>query len=219
MNLSLAKGRRLTLEPAISQLEKTIQFRNYSMKDYAKLQEDLKKYQDVYDDLDAIRYATSTKEGIPLFYIQMYLKDTREVTNELLDQVYGGRLYIEDFKINADEFRIPFVRDGVEIKDASFASQGELSFLSIALSFALSAQSLTRYNIILLDEIDGALDTKNREHFISILEYLLEMIHAEQVFVITHNNMFDMYPVDIINTNGSMDSPSQLGNVIPVKLE
>lgn len=217
--LGEAKRRKDWLTPEIGRLEKEIQFRRYTMQDYCKLKKDLEKYQEVYDDLDAIRYATSTKEGIPLFYIQMYLKDTREVTNELLDQVYDGRLYIDDFKINSDEFRIPFVRDGIEIKDASFASQGELSFLSIALSFALSAQSLTRYNIMLLDEIDGALDTKNREHFISILEYLLEMIHAEQVFVITHNNMFDMYPVDIINTNGSMDVPNHLANAIPVHLE
>jgi hypothetical protein len=37
--------------------------------------------------------------------------------------------------------------------------------------------------------------------FLNILEKQLEAINAEQVFMITHNNMFDNYPVDVIMTS------------------
>ena len=195
------------------------QYWTYMMMDYTKLKSELEKYQTIYDDLDAIKYATSTKEGIPLLFIKMYLKDTKDVTNELLDQVYHGRIFIDDFKISPDEFKIPFVNDGHLIEDVSYASQGQISFLSIALSFALSAQSLTKYNIILLDELDAALDTSNREKFIAILEYLIQMIDSEQVFLITHNNMFDMYPVDIVSLTGDENSDMTLANYISVKLD
>ena len=54
---------------------------------------------------------------------------------------------------------------------------------------------------MLLDEVDATLDTANRSHFISILEKLLMKTGAEQLFLITHNNMFDNYPVDVIMTS------------------
>ena len=228
-NVEIRNGLEVTLMNEtryVSELERsekslTDQYWNrvYRINDYVKLSEELKKYKNIYDDLDAIKFATSTKEGIPLFFIKMYLKDTKDVTNELLDQVYHGRIYIDDFKISPEEFKIPFVNDGHVIDDVSYASQGQISFLSIALSFALSAQSLTKYNIILLDELDAALDTSNREKFIAILEYLIQMIDGEQVFLITHNNMFDMYPVDIVSLTGEKNPDMVLANYIDVKLD
>ena len=53
---------------------------------------------------------------------------------------------------------------------------------------------------MLLDEVDATLDTNNRRHFISILERLISMTGSEQIFLITHNNMFDNYPVDVVMT-------------------
>ena len=92
-----------------------------------------------------------------------------------------------------------FYNKGVRLPDVKYASQGEISFLSIALSFALSSQALAKYNIMLLDEIDGPLDTRNREKFIRILERQIDRIDSEQNFLITHNSMFSSYPVDIID--------------------
>ena len=60
-------------------------------------------------------------------------------------------------------------------------------------------QSIVKYNIMLLDEVDGALDDNNRKNFILVLDHLMKKIGAEQVFLITHNNMFDMYDVSTID--------------------
>ena len=107
------------------------------------------------------------------------------------------------------------------MKDVKYASQGELSFLSIALSFGLSSQSLSKYNIMLLDEIDGPLDSRNREKFIRILENQIERIGSEQNFLITHNNMFSSYPVDIIDLSFEKDKDNtyELANYIPIYRE
>ena len=53
-----------------------------------------------------------------------------------------------------------------------------------------------------LDEIDGALDTDNRRNFILIMERQIERIGSEQNFMITHNDAFSSYPVDIIDLSG-----------------
>jgi len=37
--------------------------------------------------------------------------------------------------------------------------------------------------------------------FLNILEKQLDTINAKQIFMITHNNMFDSYPVDLILTS------------------
>ena len=129
----------------------------------------------------------------------MYLKNTKELANDLLDIVYDGDIYIEDFNISSTEFKIPFIKDGTEIPDICYASQGEQSFLNMAISFALSSQKLNNYNIMLLDEVDGTLDDKNRERFIPVLEHQMEAIDCQQVFLISHNNMFSQYPVDILD--------------------
>ena len=134
--------------------------------------------------------------------------------NELLSSVYSGDFEIDDFDINANEFNIPYIKNNIRVNDVSFASQGEQSFLSLALSFALISQSIKDYNILLLDEIDSTLDTKNRAMFLNILEKQMDIINAEQVFLITHNNAFDNYPVDIVLTGHNKLENYQNANVI-----
>lgn len=198
---------------------------DYRLKSYIQLSSELSKYNESYDEINLIKNALSSKEGIPLLYIKLYLKNIQEITNELLDIIYDGDLYIEDFNISADEFKIPYVTKNTVIKDACYASQGERSFISLALSFALIYQSISNYNILLLDEIDATLDTKNREKFLQILEKQIDMIDGEQVFVISHNNMFNMYPVDIISLypddlNGKTQKKSNsLSTYIPIILK
>lgn len=166
---------------------------------YYNITKELKKIHKEYDERELTRYSLSSKEGIPLVYINLYLKKTRKIVNDMLDIVYGGELRITDFDVSADSFNIPYEKNGNIISDAHYASQGEMSFLSTILSFALSMQSIAKYNIMLLDEIDGPLDESNRKNFILVLEHLMKKIGAEQVFLITHNNMFDMYDVSRID--------------------
>ena len=67
-----------------------------------------------------------------LYFIKSYLGNTEEITNELLDIAYDGQIYIDSFHITPKEFTIPFYNRGKWIKDVKYASQGEISFLSIA---------------------------------------------------------------------------------------
>ena len=202
-----------------NKLQKEYNENEYRLSTYSDLSKDLKKYQEDFDNITLIKNALSSKEGIPLLFIEVYFKDIQYITNDLLEIIYDNDLYIEDFEITADEFGIPFVTKNTRIKDVRYASQGEKSFVSLALSFALIYKSISRYNIMLLDEIDSTLDTTNREKFLMILEKQVDMIDAEQIFLISHNNMFSMYPVDIIDTKNNVDSSLKLANQILIDVK
>ena len=187
---------------------------------YDEYRKELKKYNKIFEDLTLIRSALSSKEGIPLHYIFNYLGDTVAITNELLDVVFNGESYIDKFEISPTSFSIPFYSKGYYLPDVKYASQGELAFLTIALSFALSSKSLSDYNIMLLDEADAALDVKKREMFIKIIEAMREKEESEQTFAITHNEMFSFYPIDIIDLsfkNRSDEYP--MANFIEIEKE
>lgn len=158
----------------------------------------------LFEDADVIKEALNSSKGIPLIFLQVYLKNCPIMMNNLLDTIYNGELQIEGFLIDENEFRIPFVKSGIKVPDIVMASQGESSFISIVLSLSLIIQSMTKYDIIGLDELDGPLDTKNREEFIKVLYTFIEQVKCEQVFLISHNNMFDNEPIDLILT-GDID--------------
>lgn len=190
---------------------------DYKLHYYRTYNDELATYNKTYDEMTLVRSALSSKEGIPLLFIQIYLKNVQDVTNELLEIIYGDDLYIDNFVITADEFKIPYNTKGTDIKDVCYASQGERSFISLALSFALIYQAISRYNILLLDEIDATLDTDNRSKFLQVLEKHISMIDGEQVFVISHNNMFNMYPVDVINTRNETSDENRLAHYLYIK--
>ena len=83
------------------------------------------------------------------------------------------------------------------------ASQGEIAMTAISLSLALIEQSIGDYNILCLDEIDGPLDSENRNNFINILNSQIKKLGIEQIFVISHNNAFDIAPLDLILLKGN----------------
>lgn len=207
----------MRLKLNIDNSNQLLQKKIVDLSQYESLSAELAKMNSVYDDMTYVKEALSSKEGMPLRFIGNYLNNVEDVTNELLDIAYDGKIFIDKFDISPTEFSIPFYNKGVKLSDVKFASQGELSFLNIALSFALSRQALNKYNIMLLDEVDGALDIKNREKFIQIMERQIDRIDSEQNFLITHNAMFSSYPVDIIDLSFE-NSPDiyPLANYVPI---
>lgn len=183
----------------IDALSRTISDMKYRATQYESNISDLSKLKKKYADINMLKKAYSTKSGIPLDHIKLYLTDTRQLANEMLDIVYDGDIQLEEFELTENEFNIPFYNKGIIISDIRYASQGESSFLSIAISFALSYQNLTDYNIPLLDEADSNLDASNRMKFINVIEHFMDIISCEQLFIITHNDMFSQYPVDVID--------------------
>lgn len=198
-------------------LQQWISTNDHNLKQAKVYQKELKVYQKFFDDWLILKESLSSNKGIPLIFIDLYLKKAKAIVNSLLDEIYGGNMYIDDFIISADSFNIPFIKDGKSISDIRYASQGEKSFFSIALSFAISFQSMSRYNIMLLDELDSVLDESNRSKFIAILEKLEDMIESEQMFVISHNNMFSMYPVDVVSVVNEINNDNKLSNYIELK--
>ena len=216
----------ISTELTVSKLKMSIENMNIELQrkistldQYKALSKELEKMNLVYDEMLLTKEALSAKQGMPLHFISNYLNNTEDITNELLDVAYDGQIFIDKFNITPTEFSIPFYNKGVRLNDVKYASQGELSFLSIALSFALSSQALSKYNIMLLDEIDGPLDTINREKFIRILENQIDRIDSEQNFLITHNAMFSSYPVDILDLSFKNDKDAYpLATFIEIKI-
>lgn len=181
---------------------------------YDSLQEELKVLNDKFEKRNLIRDSLSSTKGIPLIYIKLYMMDLNTYINKLLRRVYGDSLEIGEFVITDKLFQIPYITNGITVPDASMMSQGEDSFVSLAFSFAFSRRSLDRYNVLCMDELDGPLDMEKRTKFIDILEEQMDAVGVEQAILISHNNVFDAYPVDAILTSPfNLDSYNNI-NVI-----
>lgn len=176
------------LKAIISQIE-------YNQEEYKSLMEDR-------NTMKAILDAVSSKEGIPLILVKVFLDNCKEIINDLIADVFEDDLEILDFNITETDFKIPYMVNGQYIDDIEYASQGQTSIISIALSFALVQQSIFDYNIMLLDEVDGPLHFSDREKFIGILFKQMAAIHSDQVFMISHSDgIFEGNPVNIIMTS------------------
>lgn len=210
---------RAVLESDSKRLNDAITSMEFNLTQYKALMKETKSYQEVYDDIVTIRDSLSSNTGIPLVFIDIYLAEARETVNDLLYEIYKGSMEIDKFNIRSEEFTIPFSKDGTTVEDIKYASQGERAFFLIALSFAISYRSMSRYNIMLLDELDSVLDETNRSGFIAIVEKLRTIINAEQTFVISHNNMFSMYPVDYISVVDKKPEGMPHANYITIRKE
>ena len=168
----------------------------------------------IHDVLDAV----SSKKGIPLAYVRVFLADCKDIINDLIADVFDDDIEIVDFDIPEDsnEFKIPYTRNGALIDDIVKSSQGERAIISLALSFALIRQRTFPYNIMLLDEVDGPLHRSARNKFITILFKQLHAINAEQVFLVSHNNTFDGYNVNVVMTTNELVDESPLTSIMKI---
>lgn len=213
-SLSRNKEEFITITDFISRLTTKVVQLKFNRDTYSNLVDEHTALQLLFEDADVIKDSLNSSKGIPLIFLQVYLKNCPIMMNSLLDTIYNGELQIEGFLIDENEFRIPFNKSGIKVPDISFASQGESSFISIVLSLSLIIQSMTKYNIICLDELDGPLDTKNREQFIKVLYEFIRQTGSEQIFLISHNNMFESESVDLITT-GDVDIENfKFGNIL-----
>lgn len=157
-----------------------------------------------YDDYRLIKESLDPKSGIPLLFIDNYLKDISVRANELLTTAYGGKFKIKFDITESDFFISVYKSDGTVLTDIKEASQGEVSLTNISLSLAMIEKMVEKYNIIYLDEIDATLSPQNRRLFIDLLETQINKLNIEQVFLISHNDEFNSYGVDLILTKDPM---------------
>jgi len=131
-------------------------------------------------------------KGIPVTYIKNFLEKTQNEVNRLLELALGDMKL--KFEVNDNEFCITIYKaSGAILKDATEASDGQLSLIKTAVCVALIKQLVgeSGYNIVTLDEVDQTLDVeKNKEKFIEIVESLSKELLIQQTFIISHNECF-----------------------------
>lgn len=141
--------------------------------------------------INYIKESTDPKTGIPLEIIKDNIGTIKDITNKLLDIAYQGSFQIEDFVVTETEFLIQVRKpNGMITKDILECSQGEVALAKIAISLAILKKLLGNYNILYLDELDAELDHNNRQNFLNIINLLIKELHLEQVFIISHNDLF-----------------------------
>ena len=199
-------------EPYDKELDR-IKIAKNKIEEYTKTKTDLDSK---FNKLNIVRDALNPTKGIPLLFINTYLTKTKLIANKLLDVAFKGKFQIEEFEVTEKDFFIKLRKESGElVPDIGYASQGEKALVSVAISMALIQQSMRKYNILLLDEIDAELDVNNRRAFIEILESQFEMLGIEQCFLITHNNEFDTYNTDLIlmkNHNVDTNNSAYMNN-------
>ena len=226
LNMCINKERELSEKSRL--LANDITNVDVVIRDIQKLKFEERELNEKYDVVSEIKKALSPTKGIPVIFIETFMTQMVSSVNELLDKVYNGNLRLVDkpvvidgkeFKItvNENEFKIPYIKKGTYVNDIKSASQGERSLISLAISFTLIKLYMGEYNLMLLDEMDTNLDERSRYKYIIIIDAYLDSINAEQAFMVSHNNMFDSYPVDLIQTSEYDSSSMQsVSNIIKI---
>lgn len=161
------------------------------------------------------KYCSPTGGGIQTLFMQLYMSKTLDIANQILQMLFNGEYKLLDFIINQNEFRIPFIGNGLPVDDISSGSCSQIAMMGLAINMALFYQASTKYNIPRFDEIESGLDNYNREKIINIFAYIIKLLNIEQAFIISHSIELDNSLADIIKLK-MYDNSDQvfLGNVI-----
>ena len=188
----------------------------YSLKQLEEYNAELLVYNDMYRNVEFIKkYSSPTKAGIQTVFMQLYMGKTISMANDLLALLFDGKFELLPYIINETEFRIPCVNkeSSVHHDDISSCSSAERAMISMMISFSLLYHSSTVYNILRLDEIDGALDQNNRSRFLVVLDKFMKELGVENCIMISHSSEMDMSNVDIIQLT-PVDNNKPNGNII-----
>ena len=189
------------IDDRIKYLDEDIQNDKYRETSYLTIKDEIERIKTRFDYVNDIKDATSQNGGIPLVHIKLYCRALCTIANNIIKDLYTGDFYLKEFDVREGVFNIPYYTKGFKVKDIRNGSQAEVSVAKLAISFAILSQFMTKYNIVLLDEIDGPMHRVNKERFFSALEGQLERLHCEQAFIITQSAMFNDYPVNLIVTD------------------
>jgi hypothetical protein len=168
---------------------------------FNQLTAEIQHVEEYYEYAELIKEAVSSRTGIPKIHIMFYCRALKTIANKIIEEIYDGELILRDFDIDDTKFNIPYYTKGANVSDIRYGSQAETSVATIAISFAILMQFMPKYNIILLDEIDGPMHETNKERLFASLEGQLKSIGCEQVFLITQSKAYNNYPVNLIITD------------------
>ena len=179
--------------------------------------EEYNKYIDEFNMIETIKkYCSPTGGGIQTIFIQLYMRKTLEISNQILAMLFNGQYQLIDFVINEKEFKIPFVGpSGLPADDISSGSMSQIEMMGMVINLALLYQASTKFNIAYLDEIGSGLDNHNQGEFIKVIYYISKYLNMEQVFMICHSLAVDESGVDIIKLKDYEEfENNSTGNII-----
>ena len=130
--------------------------------------------------------------------MNMYMNKTLDLANQLLGMIFNGQYQLLEYVINENEFRIPFIGNGLPVDDISNGSTSQVCIMGMIINLVILNQASTKYNITSLDEIDGGLDHYNRMMFVDILQKLIQILNIDQLFIISHSVEAALNNVDLI---------------------
>ena len=174
------------------------------------------EYKAQFDLIETVKkYCSPTNGGIQVLFMQIYMNQTLELSNQILSMLFNNEYRLLDFVINSNEFRIPFIGDGLPVDDISNGSSSQVCMMSMIINLVLLHQGSSKFNIARLDEIDDSLDTYNRSNFVNVLYRILPLLNIEQLFIISHSIELDSSLADIIKLKSYDEYESiQNSNVI-----
>lgn len=200
------------IKPLKEELDKT----KYSLDRLQEYNDELSMYRTKYDLVELIKkYSSPTRDGIQNLFIEVYMGQTLNVANSLLQMLFNGELSLLKYIINDKEFKIPCRNSEsvLTIDDISSCSTAQKCMISTTLSVALLQQSSPIYNILQLDEMDGGLDAYNRSKFPEFLEQVMSILDMEMCIMVSHASESVLSNTDIICL-GAVGNELPNGNII-----
>ena len=179
--------------------------------------EEYNNYIGEYNMIETVKkYCSPTGGGIQTIFIQLYMRKTLEISNQILTMLFNGQYRLIDFIINEKEFKIPFVGpSGLQCDDISSGSMSQVEMMGMVINLALLYQASTKFNIAYLDEIGSGLDNHNQGEFIKVIYYISKYLNMEQIFMICHSLAVDESGVDIIKLKDYEEfENNSTGNII-----
>ena len=168
--------------------------------------EEYDMYKEKYDFVSKLRnYSSPTAGSIQSLFMSIYMDKTLVMVNQLLGMLFNGEYQISQYVINEDEFRIPFIGNGMMVDDISSGSTSQVCMMGMIINLVLANMCSTKYNIVSLDEIDGGLDNMNKYLFVDVLEKISDILNIDQIFLISHSIEASLTNMDVILTSKSQD--------------
>jgi DNA repair exonuclease SbcCD ATPase subunit len=187
----------------------------YSLNSIIQYTQELAEYQDKYNIVNTLKKYSSPTTGIQTVFMNMYLSKTLTTANEILGLMFEGHYKLLPYVINENEFRLPFVGNGLPVDDVSRGSNSQKCIIGTIINLVLLFQASTKYRIAELDEVDESLDYQNRTEYINVLYQLINLLGIDQLIMISHNVMeSDFSNLDIIRLQNYDSNEQQSGNII-----
>ena len=186
----------------ISELQSKLYRYRYSLDTLQEYITELAKYKQNYQYTEVLKKYCSPSTGIQLVFVELYMNKIIEMANRLLSHLFKGEFTLQPFVINEGEFRIPVLGNGLLIDDVSSMSSSQIAMINMCISFAILAHSSSKYRILRLDELDGPLDTNNRNHYTEILHEVMDILGSQQCFIVSHNMELNDVDFQVIKLGG-----------------